>query len=118
MREIVKVRQVPGEARRRWFSSSVLDLIVWLDDQGMPTGFQLCYDKGGRERALTWSQQHGFSHMAVDDGEQSFGIGYKATPILVPCGAADIMMVRAIFKENARQLPTDIMEFVQLKINS
>jgi hypothetical protein len=118
MREIANVRQVSGEARRRWFSSAVLDLIVWLDDQDMPIGFQLCYDKGGRERALTWSQQHGFSYMAVDDGEQSFDMGYKATPILVPCGAADIMMVRTIFKENAQQLPADIMEFVQQRVNS
>ena len=44
LREIVDVRQVPGEPKRRWFSSDDIDLIVWLDDSGAPVSFQLCYD--------------------------------------------------------------------------
>ena len=35
---------------RRWFMDSYFDLIVWYDDRGNATGFQLCYDKPGRFR--------------------------------------------------------------------
>lgn len=61
LREISRVRQVPGESCRRWFSSDTLDLVVWLADgndnasaAGTVLGFQLCYDKLHAEHALTW----------------------------------------------------------------
>lgn len=60
--------QVAGEPRRRWFSDPYFDLFVWTDAGGV-CSFQLCYDKSGRERALTWSREGGFRHDAVDDGE-------------------------------------------------
>jgi len=28
MKELIKVRQIPGESKRRWFSSADFDLIV------------------------------------------------------------------------------------------
>ncbi len=62
MREIPVVRQVRGEARRRWFSSTACDLVVWVDADGAAVGFQLCYDKTGHEHALTWKAGLGFSH--------------------------------------------------------
>ncbi len=34
--EIIHVRQVPGDPRRRWFSSDDMDLIVWYDDSDAP----------------------------------------------------------------------------------
>jgi hypothetical protein len=49
--EIRDVRQIPGEGFRRWFSDGDFDLIVWYAG-GEIAGFQLCYDKGRRERAL------------------------------------------------------------------
>ena len=51
--EVEHVRQRAGEPRRRWFASDDLDLIVWLDEADRFVGFQLCYDKGRSERALT-----------------------------------------------------------------
>ena len=51
--EIPEVRQIPDEPRRRWFRSDDLDLIVWCDESGAPTSFQLCYDKPRSEHALT-----------------------------------------------------------------
>jgi hypothetical protein len=38
------------------------DLIVWYEPDGGVHGFQLCYDKPGRERALTWTLVDGFRH--------------------------------------------------------
>ncbi|MGZ3236811.1 MAG: hypothetical protein ACXWIN_04775 [Burkholderiaceae bacterium] len=116
MKEIINVRQVPNEAKRRWFTSTVMDLIVWLDEEDIATGFQLCYDKGQIERAITWSHLHGFTHMMVDDGESLLGVGYKATPVLVSGGAIDIKMVNDLFKENRARLPEDIVSFVTGKL--
>ena len=70
--EVKRTRQVPGEGFRRWFTDSDFDLIVWYegqDEDGPIAGFQLCYDKQGAERALTWRRATGFSHEKVDDGE-------------------------------------------------
>ena len=45
-REIKKVRQEPGPGSRRWFESDGMDLVVWLDAQGVVNGFQLVFDLG------------------------------------------------------------------------
>jgi hypothetical protein len=71
--EISNVSQPAGEPRRRWFVSDDLDLVVWCDESGRPSGFQLCYDKGLSERALTWQPDRGFTHTAVDDGDRGGG---------------------------------------------
>ncbi len=47
---------------------------MWYEDEaqadaGLPTGFQLCYDKTGQERALTWRRGGSLPHEAVDAGE-------------------------------------------------
>lgn len=60
--EILDVRQIPNEPRRRWFRGDDLDLIVWCDDAGVPTGFQPCSDKLLSEHALTWTPELGFLH--------------------------------------------------------
>lgn len=84
--ELADVRQVPGEGTRRWFSDGYFDLIVWYAE-GDALGFQLCYDKGHDERALTWRPPHRYTHNRVDDGEGPFGS--KRTPVLVQDGLFD-----------------------------
>jgi len=81
------VRQVPGEGSRRWFSDAAFDLIVWYDDDATGggdriAGFQLCYDKQGRERALSWRRDVGYSHDVVDAGELPGRV--KMSPVLRP----------------------------------
>ncbi len=75
------------------------------------TGFELCYDKSGHERCLIWNKSRGFSHLAVDNGEQRSG-RYKQTPILVPDGSLDVRSVRSAFLEVCRSLPQEVAEFV------
>lgn len=116
LKEIRAVRQIQGEPKRRWFTSAAMDLVVWCDDGGMPIGFQLCYDKGRAERALSWSRSAGYSHMAVDDGEGNTGLRYKSTPILLADGELDKMRLRGIFMANSAQLPPQIAAFVSDKI--
>jgi hypothetical protein len=83
--EVRNPRQVEGEGLRRWFTDEYFDLIVWHDAAGEFSGFQLCYDKAGDERALTWRRGEGYSHERVDDGEIPGRA--KMSPILVPDGA-------------------------------
>ena len=113
LKEIRNVRQVPGELRRRWFTSETMDLILWVDDSNGPTQLQLCYDKGHRraERALTWRQETGYSHTVIDDGEAGNG-RYKSTPILVEDGACNTERINNLFLKDSDHLPTDIVHFV------
>lgn len=111
MREQLKVRQIPGEPQRRWFTSRDFDLIVWLADDQRFSGFELCYDKQQHEHAIAWSEAGGFRHMAVDDGEQRPG-KYKATPILVADGLFDVRRIRTAFHAASRSLPQDVADYV------
>jgi hypothetical protein len=111
MKEFINVRQIPGELKRRWFSSNEFDLIVWSSEDDCLVGFELCYDKHGKERSIRWSDSIGFQHMAVDDGEQIFGT-YKQTPILVADGFFDARQVHSDFAEVSHLVPDEIAEFV------
>jgi hypothetical protein len=94
-----------------------MDLIVWLHVEAGSeiTGFQLCYDKSRGEKALHWKAECGFSHMDVDDGENTAG-KYKATPLLVPDGAFDVGALRRLFLSSALALPDDIRRFIEGKL--
>ena len=69
--EIQGSRQIPGEGFRRWFTDEYFDLIAWYETPAAKDarpgamkelkGFQLCYDKTGRERALTSTGSTGSS---------------------------------------------------------
>lgn len=111
MREDINIRQIPGDLRRRWFSSADFDLIVWFNDDGGFAGFQLCYDKAGIERSLVWRPCGGFSHMVVDDGEHRYG-KHKASPVLVPDGYFDARRIRGAFFSEAASLPEEIKSYV------
>ena len=115
LREVIDARQVPGEARRRWFTSPSIDLFVWTDDQGAATGFQLCYDKQDREHALTWTAAGGFNHMTVDGGE-SRPARYKGSPILVADGVINTQRVLEQFLGESASVPAEFVRFVEAKI--
>lgn len=115
LREIEVARQHPGEPRRRWFTSSNIDLFVWVDEAGAPVGFQLCYDKSSREHALTWTEERGFSSMAVDGGE-SRPARYKGSPILVTDGVIDAPRILEEFRREAGAVPEEIVGMVEAKL--
>jgi hypothetical protein len=117
MKEHPKVRQIPGERRRRWFSSELFDLIVWLEDDGTLAAFELCYDKHQAERSLIWRAPGEFAHMAVDDGERRPG-KYKGSPVLVQDGSPDVRRIYPAFVEAARELPADIATGVTRALES
>jgi len=118
LQEAKDCRQVRGEPRRRWFGSDQMDLIVWCDDAGAPIGFQLCYDVGRKEHALTWRPEYGYTHNAVDDGDDVRGGIQKRTPVLVPNGAVNFGRLRALFAEANVGLPAEIAGFVSERLEA
>ena len=113
--EIENARQIDGEERRRWFKDNELDLIIWYDNSDAIIGFQLCYDKSTRERALTWNWPNRYSHNAIDDGEVPGGP--KMTPILVADGVFDSARIAAEFRARSANLPPDLTNTIMKKLH-
>ena len=123
--EDTHIRQFEGEPKRRWFSDSDLDLIVWLEPGASYSsaayqpadriiGFQLCYDKDGTERAVTWHEASGYTHSRVDTGET--GSKSKRTPVLVGKSDFEPLKVAELFRQRSAQIEQRIAQFVYEKI--
>lgn len=108
------VKQEPGAGRRRWFESDGLDLVVWLDAADRITGFQICYDFGRGEHALTWRAEGGFMHDAVDAGDET--PLKNLSPILVPEGSAPWPRLLETFRERSAKLEPVLREFVESRL--
>jgi hypothetical protein len=108
--EIRDARQIRGEGFRRWFTDEYFDLIVWYDDAKALVGFQLCYDKQDRERALTWTREHGFQHNRIDAGEVP---GHaKMTPVIIADGLFAATPVAERFMLASASIDKDIARLV------
>jgi hypothetical protein len=115
LRETRNVRQIPGESPRRWFSDDFFDLIVWYSPRSDIEGFQLCYQKGRDEKALTWFKDAGFSHNRIDNGEGRPG-RHKMTPILTPDGLFDKDHILGLFRKESTEIDFTIASFVSEKM--
>ena len=114
-REFKSVRQEPG-LQRRWFEASDIELVVWYDQAGARTGFQLIYWPGDGERALTWRDRHGFNHSRVDSGSCSpFS---NLTPILQPDGAVPWPLVEELFRRRAASLEADLRDHILARLQA
>ena len=102
LREIQGVRQDSQGLKRRWYQDEFFDLFTWLAADGTLVAFQVCYDRPGREHAITWHRQHGFSHNKVDAGSMAGRI--KGTPLLVGDGRFPHRLVRQRFIKHAGTL--------------
>lgn len=115
LNEIKDTRQIPGEGYRRWFRDEELDLILWYGDSNTIEGFQLCYDKSTRERALTWRRPNRYDHHAIDSGEVP-GTS-RMSPVLVADGLFDAARIEKVFASRSDKLPKDIAGFVSGVLN-
>ncbi|MCP4353014.1 MAG: hypothetical protein GY795_46785 [Desulfobacterales bacterium] len=113
--EIRHVKQNREESKRRWFTGDFFDLLVWLDEKDSITGFQLCYDKSGDQRALTWHEKSGYSHNRVDEGESKPGKP-KSIPVLVLDGLFANKEIADIFKKMSKNIDKSVSDFVYKKI--
>ena len=113
-----------GGQQRRWYRSANLDLLVWISwwGWGSPTGFQLVYDKAGRESMLTWTSAGGFVHQREDDGERNGRPGLlryydKATSQMVTDDQINIDRLTMQFEGVASSLPPKIAALVMDKLS-
>jgi len=102
---------------RRWFSSSDIDLIVWSDKTRAITAFELYYDKSINEHVLIWRKESGFSHLAVDDGEQKPVLNYKEAPLLIPDGIFDPDRIKRLFERLQEGLPAVVAKVVRQELD-
>ena len=114
LKEAKHVLQIDGEPRRRWFDDEYFDLIVWFEPGEEIWGFQLCYDRERKPRALTWTRKHGYKHTGIDDGEHSGAS--KGSPVLVEDGLFDAPLISRKFEKDAAELPHCITAFVLEKL--
>lgn len=110
LREIPRIRQRPGELRKRWFSCPTADLYVWQDEEGQPQALEFCYDKDKSERSLRWTVASGLSHTAIDDGEPS--PLRNDAPIAVPDGRFDAAELAMKFESVGARVEPRIYRFV------
>jgi hypothetical protein len=114
--EIHNPRQVVGEGIRRWFTDEYFDLIVWYDTAKSLLGFQLCYDKQGRERAITWTVESGYQHNRIDAGEIP---GHaKMTPVIIADGQFAPAPVAERFLKESTGIEPDVARFVYDKVKT
>ena len=112
----IPVTSENDEPCKRWFTDHETDLFVWLDNDNNIIKFQVCYNKGKNEHALTWVKEQGFSHHAVDDGEEKV-MKMKKSPILVQDGLVNLQDINDMFSSIGRELPAFIYNFVLETIN-
>ena len=112
--EVPKVRQDTGEPFRRWFTDEYFDLIVWYEPSGAFFGFQLCYSRLNRERALTWIRGRGYTHKRVSYMEGPTTVG--GSPLLIPDGVFEYRTVADRFREEAKRLEPELVQFVLEKL--
>jgi hypothetical protein len=110
LQEEVRETEKNPEPRRRWFSDEYFDLVVWQSAGDGVVGFQLCYDRAGTERAVSWSRSRGYGHFRVDTGEDT-PVKNKA-PVLVSEGALAKEQVLARFFQASSTLDPVIRDFV------
>jgi hypothetical protein len=115
LREMLPTRQPEGDLQRRWFASPRCDLIVWLHDDDSPAGFQFCYDKDSSEHALTWFEEHGYSHMRVESGGTTYSHG-RGTPLLVADGSIDPARILALFRAECELIPDRYVDVVSTRL--
>lgn len=109
--ELTNVKQESGVVRRRWFQGDGMELIVWYDRADVTQGYQICYlAKDGKERALTWRPDFGFTHAEVKSGDTR--PDKNMTPILVKDGAVPWSLVQDEFVRRSGELEPAIRNYV------
>jgi hypothetical protein len=115
LREIAKVKQDRPGTKRRWFQDDYFDLWIWERPDDMVAAFQLCYDRQGTERILSWREQHGFDHLAVDFGTGG-ETGHAQTAILKADGVFPMREVWRRLLIASRPIPRDMRYFLFEKL--
>jgi hypothetical protein len=115
LNEVSEVTQYETGKHRRWFHDEDFDLYTWENYDGVLQGFQLCYAKLGKERALRWSAEAGFAHEGVDTPEDKPGRSMSA--LFVAGGVVDVNL-RSTFEHATLEMPAKFRDFVLERIRA
>lgn len=112
----IEEQNEPGVVKR-WFNDKEFDLILWqsTSDERIAR-FHLSYGKPSYERILAWSEESGYRHGGVDDGEPGHGI--KRSPLIVSDGTLNSAAVAQRFQEAAVSVDPAIVRFISEKITA
>ena len=114
--EIRDVTQYESGKHRRWFHDDYFALFTWETYSGDLLGFQLCYAKQGKERALRWSPESGYRHEGVDAPEDKPGRAMSA--LSIADGVFDSLGIGVKFENASIELPARVKDFVLEKIRA
>jgi hypothetical protein len=111
--EFKALRQEPN-SYRRLFTDEQFDLYIWYETVHAQsiTGFQLVYDSGKVQKALTWRKGIGFDHMEIDEGDR----GINKSPILVVDGSFEYDRIWGALKDRMVHVDNEIQNIVAEKI--
>jgi hypothetical protein len=115
LREIKSVKQIPGQPSCRWFNDELLDLFVWHDQRGHITGFQLCFDKGTGERALTYSETDGYSLDDVHAEQSAWDMG---SPVLARAAKLPRRRLLALLAERGAEIDSRVLRYIREKLEA
>ncbi len=86
-------------------------MIVWFDEREEPRSFRLCYDKRGRERALSWHAGK-LSHAIVDSAKNRDALAVKPIDVLVSELEFDTTEILTHFEAIRGQLPLHVAKLI------
>ena len=111
LQEIILHRQDDPNRRKRWFQDNYFDLFTWQSPTDEIVAFQLCYDRKGNERVVSWDSRQGFEHSCIDDGE---AVPHRnMTPVFTSCSTLSAQSdVSTLFTEASAKIDPAISAFV------
>lgn len=104
------IRHFSNDLDKSWTVDDCLDLVIWYDATGDMYGFQLCYDRFGHQRAVTWTHHDGFSHSYV---HSSGGLGAGMSPVLRSCDDFPWRLVLREFMMRSQELDPAIRMLIR-----
>jgi hypothetical protein len=110
----ISLTQNENKIIKRWFQDDYFDLFTWQNETGQITCFQLCYDRLGNERVISWDNEQGFAHYRVDDGEAS--PHKNMSPVFVKDGVFSSQEVMFKFLEAGTQITSEIHTVILKKL--
>ena len=106
----VDQKELDKGIKRRWFQNEKYTLIVWYNLAGEKVGFQLCYGEAGSDTAISWYNNHEFSHRKIDYGKHQ-----NMAPVLQTDSGRIGQELFTDFYRYTKNLDADIVEFIQSK---
>lgn len=99
-----------------WFCDNVFDVIIWINEDLTPRGFQICYDIDESEKAVSFHDGK-FHFDNVDSG--TCDPNFNHSPILTTQTAADIKYIIDEIKPRMEFMEKIYGEYIisNLKIN-